>query len=145
MSTKIYYAYKFNGKVQELVPEFRKLREELLKDLPTIKIPKKCSGNKHGQLIRYAKDDEFDIVTYFHKKDIYIQLFCGYGMMDRAVKFLGKKITDFHYQDQVDSENTEKEDAERKVIWEEIFIDYLSPAKVGLSYKVIEHYDILKY
>ena len=154
MSTKIYYAYKFDGKPNEIVNELRELRNVMIKKT------KKEFPYLEGKDKELLVDFEIDAVVYFHKDNVYVQFFGAYGAMSRVGKTLNKRFSDFHYQDQVDQSNydwdkekwedmTEErqnglddEWSKRKEVWEEIFIDYLAPAKVGLSYEIIESFDL---
>lgn len=138
MSAKIYYAYKFNGSIHELIPELRKLENKFYEN----EIFETLQKYWNEEL---AADFCLEVVIYFHKDDIYIQLFNAcYGVLDRFSKLLleSGKFTDFHYQDQVDSENSEEEDAHREKVWEEIMSDYSIPAKAGFSYTLIDRYSL---
>lgn len=145
MSTKIYNAYKFKGGIEDLIPNFREIGKQLLED-GSLKLPKETgdfSAEKYKMRREMAKERELEVVVYFHDKNIYIQLFGGYGTVDRVVEILGDKIEDFHYQDQTDSDVCEEEYEKRKKVWDEIFNESWSPAKSGLSYKIISSYDLL--
>ena len=124
MSTKIYNAYKFNGKGNELLDYVRSYQskwldfqtERILSNSPPQSVDPISSHECRSYLSLYdlikgqstkqfpSWGDIYDvrgsIAVYFHKRNIYVQTFlCCVG---NTPQFIDARFEDFHYQNQVD-------------------------------------------
>lgn len=77
---------------------------------------------------------ECSIVLYKHRKGYFIQFFG----VDRKLYETNVKLTDFHYQNQVDrDESISDEDwEEREKVWDEIFEESNAPSAAGLAIEI---------
>ena len=175
MSIKIYDAYQYKNDVSTLLNyliEYRNIWQEYqIERLSTIFHAnkdkffenEKLSYNKIFDTIRKDFEKkyfaEFDIsssvVVYFHKKNIYIQLFIT-TYDKKCPKFVNEDMVDFHYQNQADpwydycDDMSKSEKAKharaytrRKKIWNEIFHDYVySPSQAGMIYDFCNEIDL---
>jgi len=141
MSTKIYNAYKFLGKTNEIIPMLKDIKKLYLEDITNIFI--KVANIKYTKkeynfleedtilkdlksyelsdiledIMKKGYNDPLNIqssaMVYFHNGDIYIQFF---GLKDRHFKKYEDKLIDYHYQNQVDQSNYDWD----KEKWEEM-------------------------
>lgn len=148
MSTKIYNAYLWDDNIENLllyVKEYKKLYiNEIVQYLIKHKVflEKEIEKTEHKDLYWFLLDENKkskehnnfftfvgSFIIYPHHNKIAIQLF-----LERFINIkLDDRLIDYHYQNQTDSENSEDEDNERKLFWE----DYNIPSEDGFSYDFI--------
>lgn len=169
MSTKIYDAYRFNGKPSELLEILRAFRKAW-KEFHVRRIvnyaPSTMAYKELRDAIREEStkphpswDDAYDVrgsvVIYFHESEVYFQTFLqSHG---NAPKLESPLFEDFHYQNQSDpwyayeegmsEQDTKKAEANyelRKNVWDAIFTtDCSSPIEAGVSYELCSLFDCL--
>jgi hypothetical protein len=122
MSTKIYNAFKFNGKAFDLMKHIRSYRIKW----QSFQINRICEGDTDNNIgdyfdnykLLYEKiesqslkkypswEDFYDVrgsvVVYFHKRKIYVQTFLQSLSKSQPPSFLDDRFSDFHYQNQGD-------------------------------------------
>ena len=146
MSTKIFYAYKYNGLLEELLSDLKKVRKEYY-DIVFAEM-------NHGiWLIKDNKEkykrvkeiQEFvlrelsgEVAIYLCETYFYCQFFCAPHILNQIK--LSDKFIDFHYQNQTDrpSKIKVKEWKERERIWDKIFDDTSIPALDGLTFEILD-------
>ena len=147
MSTKIYYAYKYNGSLEELLSELKEIRRFYYKELLSYinnyeleKLKGREKINKVGEVVdMIVKEYGGNIVIYSLNSQLYCQFFCPMEIIQK-VKGLSSKFEDYHYQNQTDrlSKIKVKDWKERERIWDKIFDDTSIPALDGLTFEILD-------
>jgi hypothetical protein len=167
MSTKIYNAYKFNGKPHELMEHLRLYRPKwhefqiericgLLSEAPPFNVLQEKIAEQSAKSYP-SWNDEYDVrgsvAVYFHKRNIYVQTFLQTS--GKPPEFKDERFIDFHYQNQVDpwydydetlSAADKKKAARnwntRKKVWDEIFSGrFDSASEAGMIYEMCQTTD----
>ena len=130
MSTKIYNAYKFLGKTNEIIPMLKDIKKIYLNDVKEMlikyanisfskkeydfldndyllkELPSYYLSDILESIMRKGYNVPLNIqssaMVYFHKDDIYIQFF---GLKSKYYDKYKNILIDFHYQNQVDQSN----------------------------------------
>jgi len=130
MSTKIYNAYKFLGKTNEIIPMLKDIKKIYLNDVKEMlikyanisfskkeydfldndyllkELPSYYLSDILESIMRKGYNVPLNIqssaMVYFHKDDIYIQFF---GLKSKYCDKYKNILIDFHYQNQVDQSN----------------------------------------
>ena len=128
MSTKIYNAYLWNDSIENLLSYLKEYKEEYLNQVSNYLyihseyLENEVQKTAYKDVYFYLSDEQnksktYDnfftfvgsVIIYPHNNKIAVQFFT-----ERFIKIkLDNRLTDYHYQNQVDSDNTE-EDEERR-------------------------------
>jgi hypothetical protein len=153
MSTKIYNAYLWNDSIENLLSYLKEYKKEYIDKISdflyshTKYLENEVEKTDYKDVYFYLSDEQnksksYDnifsfvgsIIIYPHNNKIAVQFYT-----ERFIKIkLDDRLTDYHYQNQVDSDNTEEEDEERKEFWK----DYDIPVEDGFCYELITNYSL---
>ena len=146
MSIKIYNAYLWNDTIENLLSYLKEYKKQYIIEIAkrifrsTVYFEKQIEEYGEGgywyllsQKNRTDDDNHYTFsgccIIYPHDGKIAVQFF-----YDQFVKLpLDDRFTDYHYQNQSDSDNTEEEDEKRRHFWDE----YNVPVEDGFSYEFI--------
>jgi hypothetical protein len=148
MSTKIYYAYKYNAGLPELMVELKKLRElylstEFIKDVSVLKekVFDVVRAGIYETMIAIEARLKYDcVMVYEYDAILYIHIFCKYNREAEniLIDYLdsNESFEDYHYQDSSDKLDsvTNAEWKKREKNWD--YILFSNPAKSGLRWEL---------
>lgn len=162
MSTKIYNAYKFNGKPNELMEHLRSFRQKwqdfqvhrLCGQLTEVEsyVALHDKIEKDSTTTYPSWNDSHDVrgsvVVFFHKRNIYVQTFLQ--CEGEPPKFIDERFDDFHYQNQsdpwydydetlsvADKKKAARNWVVRQKVWDEIYSDnFHTASQAGLAYEM---------
>ncbi len=149
MSTKVYDAFIYKGKIEDLMrwlfkkrEQYKEYKKKEISLLFNFKGNKKEFGNSYfaiADLIERAVKQEKNIVinyqaqavVYFHKGKIYVKFF---SLPPKLLPKKNSKFIDFHYQNSTDKPNniSQREWNYRERTWDEI-MKYNSFGENGLT------------
>lgn len=161
MSTKIYNAYKYQGKdINTLLGQLKRMKTKVQKEALNIIGRNTNSDLTVHNLVDLLRKELLSrertplnmvssAVVYPYKNNLYIQFF---GLDDRVVfgdkvNFINRKLfKDFHYQNQTDDYvNVSKMQWEtRRKTWEAILAPSWKPSSSGFTYEFISHHDAVQ-
>jgi hypothetical protein len=148
MSTKIYYAYKYNAGLPELMVELKKLRElylstEFIKDVSVLeeKLHDVVRVGIYETMKAIEARLKYDcVMVYEYDAILYIHIFCAYNREAEniLIDYLdsNKSFEDYHYQNSSDKPDsvTNAEWKKREKTWDNIFFG--TPSESGLTWEL---------
>ena len=148
MSTKIYNAYLWNDNIENLLLYLKEYKKQYISDVVNYLIKhrehleKEIDKTEHKSLYCFLLEEKNKSIDYSNFYT-FIGSFIIYPHLNKIAvqKFtenfsnieLDNRLTDYHYQNQTDSDNTEEEDNERRIFWN----DYNVPEEDGFCYDLI--------